>query len=116
MNSREMTVDVFSLRQTDYKDYDVIVNGIGTDGGYYTFFARGIRKPTSKNASALQPFVFSTIQYFDSNKDMYLLKSASPIKNYYEGFKDYDQMIAAHIIVEVISDVSNLMEEQSELV
>lgn len=114
MNKQEKSVDVFSLRQTDYKDYDAIVNAISKDGEYFTFFARGIRKPTSKNASALQPFVLSNVQYFKSNKDMYLLKSAAPIKNYYEDFHDYDQMIAAHIIAEVIGDISNLLNETNK--
>lgn len=113
MNNKELSVEVFCLRQTDYKDYDAIVNGISKEGKYFSFFARGIRKPTSKNASALQPFVYSNIQYFDSTKEMYLLKSASPIKNYYEAFQDYDQMIAAHIVIEVISDISNLMKEEN---
>ncbi len=104
-----MNAEVLILRQTDYKDHDAIINALSKEGRYLTFFARGIKKPTSKNASSLQPFVLSNVMYFDSTKDMYLLKSASPITNYYSNFKSYDEMMAAHVVLEVINNMADLL-------
>lgn len=108
MNKKELTINGVILRQIDYKDNDAIVSVLCDDGKYYTFFARGIKKHTSKNASALQPFMVSEITFFESNKTMHLLKSAKVTKSLYDQFQDYEKMLMAHIVIDVIADLANM--------
>lgn len=107
MNKEELTVTVVILKQIDFKDNDAIINAISEEGEYFSFFARGIRKPLSKNASSLQPFMKTQVIYFKNQKSLHLLKSAKVIENLYD-FDDYQMMIAAHIILDVINDHASM--------
>lgn len=109
MNKEEKTIDAIILKQTDYKDNDAIISALGEDGNYYTFYARGIRKQTSRNAGALQTLTKSKISYFVNMKGMHLLKSAYYINSYTDQIEDYDKMICAFIIVEVVEKHARML-------
>ncbi len=116
MSKEEKTVNVLILRQIDYKDNDAIVSGLSSNGQLYTFFARGVKKHTSKNASAVQPFMVSEVVYFESLKSMKLLKSAKVVKSMYDKYTDYDKMLLAHVVIDVVYDLVNmLVESESEV-
>lgn len=114
MNKEERTIDVIILKQTDYKDNDAIVSALGNDGNYYTFYARGIRKQTSRNAGSLQQLTKSRITYFVNNKGMHLLKTANYIHSFTKNIDDYDKMICAFIVAEAI-DKHGRMQVNSEI-
>lgn len=114
MNREEKIAEVLILNQIDYKDNDAIINAISKEGEYYSFYARGIKKPTSKNASSLQVFLLSSITYFESQKEIKLIKSALPKVSYYDNFKSYEEILIAHIVIEVVNDISKLRIEADE--
>lgn len=114
MNREEKIAEVLILNQIDYKDNDAIINAISKEGIYFSFYARGIRKPTSRNASSLQVFLLSSITYFESQKDIKLIKSSTPKVSYYDQFKTYEEILMAHIVLEVVNDISKLRVEANE--
>lgn len=106
MNKKENTSDFLIINQTDYKDYDAIINALSSKGQYISFYARGIRKNTSKNAAALQAFMFSSITYFESDKSLHSLKSANGKETYYDKFKTYDEIVTGYLVLDVINNIA----------
>ena len=81
MQTSEILKTGIVLRCSDYKEADAMVNALGKDG-FFSFRARGIRKLTSKNAPAVQPFSYSQFSLFKSNGGGLTLKEASPVSFY----------------------------------
>lgn len=108
MSRQEEEIKGIILRQIEYKDNDAIINVLSRQGELYGFYARGIKKVTSKNANAVQVFAYSDIDYFVSQKGLHTLKRAKIIKNYFESFKDYNKIIVAFMLLDVVYDVASL--------
>lgn len=114
MSNKEISVEGIVLRQTDYKDNDVIISFISNDGYFLNLYARGIRKTSSKNAGSLQPMTRCQITYFENTKGLQLLKSASYLSSYVNDVKDYDVMMAAFVIVEIIINIQKMEVKQNK--
>lgn len=108
MNKDEQKVKGIVLKQIEYKDNDVIINLLSEKGKLFSFYARGIKKITSKNANAVQVFVYSEIEYFHNQKGLHTLKRAKTIKNYFNEFDDYNKIIVAFMLLDIINDVGAL--------
>lgn len=108
MNKREETVKGIVLRQIEYKDNDAIVNVLSNKGEIHNFYARGVKKVTSKNASAVLVFVYSDFEYFFNQKGLHTLKRAKVIINYFEKFTDYNKIIVAFMLLDIVYDIANL--------
>lgn len=108
MSKDSQILEGIVLRQIEYKDNDVIINVFSNKGKLNSFYARGIKKTTSKNANALQAFCQSEIEYFKKDKGLHTLKRANLVKNYFNDFKDYNKIIIAFVLLDVINDVSAL--------
>ncbi len=78
MQKNEILKKGIVLRISEFKEADAMVNAIGEDG-FFSFFARGIRKISSKNAPATQPFSYSEFTLFESASSALSLKEASPL-------------------------------------
>ena len=108
MNKDEQNVKGIVLKQIEYKDNDIIISLLSEQGKLLSFYARGVKKITSKNANAVQAFVYSEIEYFYNQKGLHTLKRAKAIKNYFNDFDDYSKIIVAFMLLDIINDVGGL--------
>jgi len=64
-------------------------------------YARGARKPTSKFMAASQPFTYADF-ILVQGRGFYSLAHADIIENFYTLREDYDRLMAAHTVAEVL--------------
>ena len=97
------------LKSQDYKEADSILTVLTKEYGKITFFAKGVRKIHSKNASQIQLYCESDFLYDHTDgKSAFTLKTAH-CHNYFRHMKeDLASGIAAGIICET---VTGLLEE-----
>lgn len=73
----------FVLKQSDYKDYSVILTVLTKEYGKLSIVASGIRKPTSKNAGRVLPYTKSEFLIdYKQGKTIFTLKNVSLIQTY----------------------------------
>ena len=95
------------LRQTDYKENDLILGGLSPEG-QVSFVGKALKKTTSKNAYACQLFSECVIQYDRKpDKDIYLMKTASLVNGHRPLREDLDLQIVASVIAELSLKVQN---------
>lgn len=76
--TNEVSVEGVVLKQTPYKENDVIVHVYTKDYGKLSFVAKGVRKLTSKNARAVVPMMISEL-VVNLKKGLSTLIKASPV-------------------------------------
>ena len=95
------------IKENDAKENDVILTVYTKDFGKLSFYAKGLKKSTSKNAYACQMFDYSEflLDYNDA-RDIQILKSAS-LKNEFVNIKgDYEKLGLASVMVEIIDKIA----------
>ena len=71
------TVTGIILKQTDYREADVIISVLTEEYGKLSFVASGARKMKSKNAGAIMPCTIADIQFdYKPQKTMFRMKTA----------------------------------------
>ena len=71
------TVAAIILKQTDYREADVIISVLTKEYGKLSFVASGARKMKSKNAGSIMPCTIADIQFdHKPGKTMFRLKTA----------------------------------------
>ena len=78
MTTNEVSVEGIILKQTPYKESDVILHVYTKDYGKLSFIAKGVRKLTSKNARAVSPMMVSEFTV-SLKKGLSTLIKASPV-------------------------------------
>lgn len=91
----ERKIEGFVIRKTPYKNSDAMVNVL-TREGLFSFSARGVMKPTSKNASSVEPLCYSSFLLSNSS-----LKEASLIRGV--NMKDDLSLMASYSFIYEIS-------------
>ena len=86
MTTNEVNVEGVVLKQTAYKETDMILQVYTKDYGKLSFVAKGVRKLTSKNARAVSPMMISDFSV-NLKKGLSTLIKASPI-NYLRHIKE----------------------------
>ena len=71
------TVTGIILKQTDYREADVIISVLTEEYGKLSFVASGARKMKAKNAGAIMPCTIADIQFdYKPQKTMFCMKTA----------------------------------------
>ena len=78
MTTNEVNVEGVVLKQSDYKENDMILHVYTKDYGKISFIAKGVRKLTSKNARAVSPMMVSEFS-LNLKKGLSSLIKATPI-------------------------------------
>ena len=100
MQSETLQQQVLIISSKDYKEYDSLIRVIDDRDITSTFVAKGVLKPTSKNASALTVCTLSKITYMQKGS-MPLILTAS-IVDYYRLIKeDLHRMAVAALCLEI---------------
>ena len=99
MNDR---TEFLCLRWTDYRENDVILAGL-CPSGQMSFIAKGLKKPTAKNAYALQLYSLCSAEYDEKpERSLQLLKTASPLASNRRLREDLDAQAVCAVIAEVL--------------
>ncbi len=94
------------VAKNDVKENDEILKVCCKEQGIVSFYGKGLKKSTSKNAYACQLFDLSEFNcdYSDS-RSVQLLKSAT-LKNDFHGIKgDYDKLALGSVMLEIIAQL-----------
>ncbi|MBR2810141.1 MAG: DNA repair protein RecO [Solobacterium sp.] len=95
------TAQVLILKQTDYREADVIINALSKEYGKISFIARGARRPSSKNAAALLPATEALIQFdYSENRSIFSLKTARTLSLFRHVHESLEVMAAANVVCE----------------
>ena len=104
----------FILKQSDYKDYGVILSVLTKEHGKLSIVANGVRKPTSKNAGRLIPYTKGEFLIdYKENKTIFSLKNVSTIETYKNMHMDLSLSTCLSVIGEM-SDSFVMNGEESE--
>ncbi len=109
------------LGETDYRDYDVILNVLTKDLGKISFTAAGIRKMTSRNRGSVLPYTIAEFQFdYKEGKTMFRMKTAKTVRLHKNIHDDLERMSAAAVICDTvnamtISDEEHLAEEEYDI-
>lgn len=109
MQKNEILKRGIVLRVSEFKEADAMVNAIG-EKGFFSFFARGIRKISSKNAPATQPFSYSEFSLFQSGSASLSLKEASPLRFY----GAMDESLVSSFFLSFLQEVSLKVVQEDE--
>lgn len=100
MQSETLQQQVLIISSQDYKEYDALIRVIDDRDTTTTFVAKGVLKPTSKNASALTVCTLSKVTYMQKGS-MPLILTAS-IVDYFRAIKeDLFRMAVAALCLEI---------------
>ena len=109
------TVLAYVLKQMDYREHDAIITVFTKEYGKLSFVSRGVRKMTSKNASAVMPYTQSEILFdYKEHATMFQLKSARCKEYYRYMHEDMMASSAASVIAEIV-DVFSLSEDSDQI-
>lgn len=108
MENMNKSEEVIIIHQQEYKDNDVILHVIGKDIGKQSFYARGIKKSKSKNASACGLFQKSRFNYMQSSKEMQSLKTAEKVEMYTHIYDDLIKQSIAQLFCEVMYKMEDI--------
>ena len=100
------TIEGIVLKQTEYKENDCIIT-ILTESGKESLYARGIRKPTSKNSYACSSLMRSNFQFERKEKKIPVVLGARISENYISKLNDYQKIMIASIMCEIINEISD---------
>ncbi len=93
----------FVIAQTQYKDNDMILTVLSENYGIISLYGKGLNKIAAKNAAGCQLFSLSEFTFdYSETRSTQILKSAT-LKNGFANIRqDYDLMVIASLICEII--------------
>lgn len=104
----------FVLKQSEYKDYSVILTVLTKEYGKLSIVANGVRKPTSKNAGRVLPYTKSEFLIdYKQGKTIFTLKNVSLIQTYKNIHFDLNLSTCASMMSE-ITDAFVMQGNESE--
>ncbi len=104
----------FILKQSDYKDYSVILSVLTKEYGKLSLVANGVRKPTSKNAGRIIPYTKAEFLIdHKEDKTIFTIKNVSTIQTYKNMHMDLSLTTCCSVIGE-ITDTLVMSGEESE--
>lgn len=106
MENMNNCVDGIVLSIIEYKENDCILHVLSREYGKVSLLARGIKKMTSKNASACHLFACSTFTFAYQDKDhLHLLKTAEKKQLFHHIYDDLLSQSVAQVLVEAVDKV-----------
>lgn len=101
------------LRQSEYRDSDMILSVFTRENGKMSFLARGIKKAQSKNASSCSLFCHSLFHYNDNGKNgIQTLKTAERKTMFYKIYEDLLRQSVAQVMCECVEKMVDGISEE----
>ncbi|MBR2974939.1 MAG: DNA repair protein RecO [Clostridia bacterium] len=98
----DLTTQAITLKATDYKENDKLLQIYSVDLGKLTVHARGIKKATAKLKFAGEPFCFGNFQLV-ATRDRYTLATCEQIESFYSLREDLVAFYAGCSILETLA-------------
>ena len=96
------SISVFVLKQTDYREHDVIVQALSKEYGVISLMIKGMKKQTSKLAYAFQLFSYTNIHIdYVANDKIHTVKQASVIDSHRMLREDLDCLAITSVVAEL---------------
>lgn len=95
------SVNVLILKQTDYREADVILTVLTEEYGKLSFIAAGARRMKSKNAGSILPYTKAELQFdYRPDKTMFRMKTAHSLNLYRHLHEDLVLSAAAAVLAD----------------
>lgn len=94
------------LRETPYKEADVMLSVLTECGGKLSVLAKGAKRKGSRMTAAIQLFTYSEFSMYESN-GRYTLNEAEPVEMFYGVRKDIVKLALASYFAEVLEQASD---------
>lgn len=102
------------LRQTDFREADVMITVLTRDYGKISFSVRGVRRMTSKNAGSVIPYTMGEFQFdYKQDRSVFRLKTARTKKFYMHMHQDLIASAAAAYAAQIAEEM-NLAGSETE--
>lgn len=105
MNQQFTRTTALILRRTNYGEADRIINFLTTNG-QMTALAKGVRKPKSKLAGALEPFSLIDLVLVCGRNGMGRVTSASLVEHYDQIITSYERLELGGYFLKTVSRLS----------
>lgn len=97
MNDR---VSGIILKETDYREHDVIITVLTAEYGKISFTVNGARKMSSRNASSVLPYTMAEFEFdYKPGKTIFRLKRARTLKLYRRLHEELQLSSAASVLI-----------------
>ena len=98
---------IIVLKTLPFRESDLIVKGLSSEGLQMNFIARGALKSKKRfSAGVLEPSAFIEVEYRPSPKSLHHLKQAWMLEDFHELRKDYDRLQTAFYILKTAGALS----------
>ena len=94
------------LRETPYKEADVMLSILTESGGKLSVLARGAKRKGSRVTAAIQLFTYSEFSMYESG-GRYTLNEAEPIELFYGIREDIVKLSLASYVAEVLEQAAD---------
>ena len=111
MNNEEVLVQGFVIKSVEYKESDAIITCL-TSGGIFSFKARGVLKPGSKNAASCLLYAYS--EFVLQEKDNYYFLTKGKLLS--SNFKLYDSIDNMCILGLISESILNFLDKPSPII
>jgi len=105
----EVKIKAIVLSNTDYKEKDKIVNLFSLELGLVSIMIKNCRTSSYKLKFAYSPFSFAEFELLKKG-EMFTLKNATIIENFYVLCEDYNKYIVSSVILETLLKTNKLYE------
>ena len=98
---------IIVLKTFPFRESDLIVKGLSSEGLQMNFIARGALKSKKRfPGGVLEPSAFIEVEYRASSKSLHHLKQAWMLEDFHELRKDYDRLQTAFYILKTAGALS----------
>ena len=101
-----VTAQTIVLSRTNYSEADKIATLLTNDGKKISIIAKGVRKPKSKLASALEVFSIADITYIEGKSQLHTLRSAKISRQNGNIINDYESVQFAYAILKAFNIIT----------
>ncbi len=107
-------VNALILKQSDYREADVLLTVLTKEYGKVSFVAAGARRMTSKNKGSILPYTEASIQFdYRPGKTMFKMKTAHSLHLYRKLHEDLILSSAAAVLADTADILSYAEEDPS---
>lgn len=99
----------YVVRRTNYGESDRILNII-TPVGEFSVIAKGVRKPRSKLAGAIEMFTLTDYNIHLGRSELGIVTGAKMVRHYREIMKDYSRMELAGVVLKRVGKVADSLD------
>lgn len=112
--TEEVKINAIVIKSNDYKDKDKVVTLFSLELGLISVILKNCKGASYKLKFAYNPFSFAEFEIIKKD-EIFFVKNAYLIENFFDITKDYDRFVLANNILEIILKTNKTLEPNSIL-